>query len=137
MKQFKSKIDRWLLVILLISIAFDLAVIGVLIFVIPEPLVLTLTILALLGAAALIASILLRTHYTVGRDTLRIVSGPFWYRVPLGEIHSVKRTRNPQSSPALSLDRLTISYGKNRRVMVSPADRRGFLRAIGHELAEE
>jgi hypothetical protein len=29
-----------------------------------------------------------------------------------------------------------ITYGKNRRVMVSPADRRGFLRAIGRELEE-
>jgi hypothetical protein len=32
------------------------------------------------------------------------------------------------------MDRIRIHYGENRRVMVSPADKAGFLQAIGQEL---
>jgi hypothetical protein len=46
----------------------------------------------------------------------------------------VEETRNPLSSPALSLDRLKITYGNGKRIMISPADKIGFLKAIGQEL---
>jgi hypothetical protein len=52
--------------------------------------------------------------------------------VPIDSIEKVEATRSPLSSPALSLDRLRINYGK-RRIMVSPSDRAGFLRAIGQD----
>jgi hypothetical protein len=39
-------------------------------------------------------------------------------------------TRNPLSSPALSLDRLRIEYGQGRAIMISPADKGPFLRAL-------
>ncbi|MFQ5610075.1 MAG: PH domain-containing protein [Woeseiaceae bacterium] len=46
-------------------------------------------------------------------------------------------TRNPLSSPALSLDRLKITYGpKNRKVLVSPADKESFVQALGLELEQ-
>ena len=54
----------------------------------------------------------------------------------IDDITSVRRTRNPLSSPALSMDRLSIRYGKGRRIMISPADQAGFLEAIGHELSD-
>ena len=80
--------------------------------------------------------LLLGTHYTVDRGYVRIVSGPFRWKVPIDDITSVRRTRNPLSSPALSMDRLSIRYGKGRRIMISPADQAGFLEAIGHELSD-
>ena len=136
MRRFHSKIDRWLFLVLLLSLVVDVAAIGFVILVIDEPLVLTFVVVALLGTAALVGSILIWTYYTVDREYLRIVSGPVRFKVRLDDIRSVKATRNPLSSPALSLDRLMIRYGKNRKVMVSPADRRGFLRAIGRQLEE-
>ena len=95
-----------------------------------------LTSVVLLLAAILIVSILVGTYYTVDKTTLKIVSGPIRMRLRLDDINSVKATRNPLSSPALSLDRLMINYGKNRKVMVSPADKRGFLKAIGQQLEQ-
>ena len=136
MKRFHSKIDRWLFLVLLLSLVVDVAAIGFVILVIDEPLVLTFVVIALLGTAALVGSILIWTYYTVDKEYLRIVSGPVRLKVRLDDIRSIKATRNPLSSPALSLDRLMIKYGKNRKVMVSPADRRGFLRAIGRQLEE-
>jgi hypothetical protein len=50
-------------------------------------------------------------------------------RIPLADVTEVYPTHNPLSSPALSLDRLHIQFGKGlmKAVMISPADRDGFL----------
>ena len=50
-------------------------------------------------------------------------------RIPLVDISEVHPTRNPLSSPALSLDRLHVQFGQGvfEAVMISPADRNGFL----------
>lgn len=50
-------------------------------------------------------------------------------RVPLREIRLVRSTRNPLSSPALSLDRLRIEYGR-RAIMISPDDKARFLEEL-------
>ena len=91
----------------------------------------TWIILASIAVAGLIIWIMLGTWYFVDREVLKVVCGPIRWRIPLDEITSVERTRSPLSSPALSLDRLLIRYGKRRRIMVSPDDKDGFLAAIG------
>jgi hypothetical protein len=53
--------------------------------------------------------------------------------MPLKEIEKITLTHNPLSSPALTLDRLWITYrhgGKKRAVMISPLDKDGFLKAV-------
>lgn len=70
------------------------------------------------------------TAYTVTATEIRVRSGPFRWRVPLATITSIAPTKNPLSSPAISLDRLRVAYG-GRVIMLSPADKRGFLAAIG------
>ena len=136
MKRFKSKVDSWLMIILVISLVIDIAAIVFVLLTVPETVVMVLVSVVLLLTAILIAWILVGTYYTVDRTMLKIVSGPIRIRIGLDEINSVKATRNPLSSPALSLDRLVINHGKNRTVMVSPADKRGFLKAIGRKLEE-
>ena len=136
-KRFNSKVDRWLMMILVISLVIDIAAIVVVAMTVPDTIIAVAVSAALILTAVLIASILAGTHYTVDKTTLKIASGPIRIRVNLDEINSVIATRNPLSSPALSLDRLLINYGNNRTVMVSPADKRGFLKAIGQELEEQ
>lgn len=133
-KQFKSKIDRWLLILLVVVMVFEVVVMSIAALQTADPrAALGLVVTALL-IVALIGWLLTGTHYTVDGNTLRVVSGPFRWKVTIDQIHSVEATRNPLSSPALSLDRLRIRYGKNRQIMVSPSDQRGFLKAIGQEL---
>jgi len=63
-------------------------------------------------------------------DTHLIVrNGVCRQRIPLAEISDVYPTRNPLSSPALSLDRLHVQFGQGffKGVMISPADRDLFL----------
>jgi hypothetical protein len=73
--------------------------------------------------------VLYTTDYTFDGDALRIRASLFRWRVPLAAIDSVEPTQSPLSSPACSLDRLRIAYGA-RRIMISPLDRAGFLRAL-------
>ena len=94
----------------------------------------TSLILTMIGVGALMIWLLLGTHYTVDRGHIRVASGPFRWKIPIAEITSVEATRSPLSSPALSMDRLRIRYGKRRRIMISPADKAGFLEAIGYDL---
>ena len=134
-KRFKSKIDRWVFVLLVVVIITEAWAIGTAAMQAGDPLVTTVTILVGIAVVALLVWLLVGTHYTVDRGTLRIVSGPFRWTVPVDQIMSVEATRSPLSSPALSLDRLRIRYGNRRRIMISPADKAGFLEAIGHELS--
>jgi hypothetical protein len=82
---------------------------------------------ALLFPAALPLWLLRTTDYTITDTHLRIRCGPFRWNVPLADVRAVRPTRNPLSSPALSLDRLRIEYSRSLAVMVSPDDKEGFL----------
>jgi hypothetical protein len=136
-KRFKSKIDRRILLVLIAVILIDFAVTGVIAATGEDPLASTGIIIVSLLTVALIVSLMLGTHYTVHQNLLKIRSGPSWFNVPIDQVESVKASRSPLSSPAMSMDRLLIRYGKRRRIMVSPADKAGFLQAIGQELSKE
>lgn len=133
LQRFASKIDRWIRALLIGAIVLDLVIMARIAMRPGDPLATTATIVLLAMAVALLASLLLRTYYTVDKGVLRIVSGPFRWTIGIDQIGSVTQSRSPWSSPALSLDRLLIRYGRGRRIMVSPADKHGFLRAIGHD----
>ena len=134
-KRFKSKIDRWVFVLLVVVIIVEAWAIGTAAMQAGDPIATTVTILVGIAVVALLVWLLVGTHYTVDRGTLRIVSGPFRWKMPVDQIMSVEATKSLLSSPALSLDRLRIRYGNRRRIMISPADKAGFLEAIGHELS--
>lgn len=136
-KRFKSKVDRWLQLLLIVVILADIGAIGMIIATEKDALAATIAILLCLLAIVLVVWILLATHYTVDRDLLVVRCGPFWFNVPLASIESVRSSRSLLSSPALSLDRLLIRCGKRRRILVSPDDKAGFLKAIGQDLGEE
>jgi hypothetical protein len=70
--------------------------------------------------SAFIAWLWFRTYYEIGEEYLKIVSGPIRSKVQICSITSIKRTRNPLSSPALSTERLEIKYGKWNFVLISP-----------------
>jgi len=63
-------------------------------------------------------------------NELKVYCGPFRHTISLQDIKEIKRTRSPLSSPACSLDRMEIKFGKSKRVMISPADREGFIKML-------
>jgi membrane protein YdbS with pleckstrin-like domain len=128
---FPSKIDGWLGVILVVAPLISF--IGFL-----DPKVwesTTVLLIALAGPTvfALIYGLLVfPMRYGVSDDELIIRHGVVRQRAKLEKILSVEPTRNPLSSPALSLDRLKISTGPRMRdnIMISPADKEGFMRLL-------
>ena len=135
-KRFNSKIDTWLLYLLIAVMVFEVVVMTIAAIQMNDPLATTALIVTALLILALIGSLLTHTYYSIDGNTLKIVSGPFRWKVPIDQIHKIKATRNPLSSPALSLDRLRIEYGNKRAILVSPADKSAFLKAVGHELSD-
>jgi hypothetical protein len=125
---FRSKVDRWLVLILAASALLVLVGVGA---------AARTGEMSLAGAAAtvLVAAgipvwIFTTTRYDLSGGTLLVRSGPFRWSIPVADIKSITPTNNPLSSPALSLDRLRIEYGQGRAVMISPNDKDAFLRVL-------
>ena len=137
-RYFRSKVDWWFYV-LLASVALVLgftayAVAGIEAGDASRDMAapaLTFSILAIsvLPALGLPLWLLFSTGYTLDATQLRVKSGPFAWTVPLADIRNVRPTRNPLSSPALSLDRLLIEHAGGM-LMISPADKDGFLNEL-------
>jgi uncharacterized protein (DUF58 family) len=128
--RFSSKVDGWLVPVLLLAFAgLVAALIVVLIEPTPWP-VRILTALMVVLVTALLFSMFRNTWYEVGKTELRIVCGLFKWKIAIEDIADIRPTRNPLSAPALSLDRLKISYGKRKFMLVSPSDKEGFISAV-------
>jgi membrane protein YdbS with pleckstrin-like domain len=128
--KFSSKIDGWLIPVMVLAVGGLLAAL-VAVFVQETPWPIRLLVAAVTAAVTLLLlAVFKSTYYLVRSDDIRIVSGPFRWEVPLADIRDIAPTRNPLSSPALSMDRLKISYGKRKFVLISPDDKDGFLRAV-------
>ena len=128
--RFVSKVDGWVIAVMLVAIGGMIwALLSVMITETPW-LVRIATAAVTVLVLGLLVSLFTRTHYTIADGELRVVSGPFRRTIPLSAITSIEPSRNPLSSPALSLDRLKISYGNKKYVLISPADKTGFLSAI-------
>ena len=69
------------------------------------------------------------TKYTLSDDQLLINNGFSTQRIELTDITYIIPTRNMISAPALSLDRLEVDY-KNKKVLISPKDKRLFYQEI-------
>ncbi len=132
MKVFVSKIDYWLLAVILLCVAVSAYAAASLLGVeltlsnsLPAAFILFIGVvfpLWLLGST--------RYYINGHKNQLIITSGPFKWRIDIDSINSITETRNPLSGPALSLDRLLICYGHHRQIMISPKQKHEFLAAL-------
>ncbi|MET0280853.1 MAG: PH domain-containing protein [Steroidobacteraceae bacterium] len=127
--RFRSKIDTWLILLVLatgllaLTTSLPLIVRGA-----PGAVPIATGVFA--AVVGLPAWLIAATHYTFDGDSLDIRSGPLQWRIPISQIRAVTPTRSLLSSPALSMDRLRIDYGRYQSILVSPADKPGFLREL-------
>jgi len=123
---YRSEVDQWLLIVFAVSaLAAVAAFIGLVYY--GSYLEWMIGIAALILGVGLPLWILDSTGYTLTTGFLVVRSGPFHWGVPLRQITKVTATRNPLSSPALSLERLRIEYSEGKVIMISPEKRRDFL----------
>ena len=123
-----GRLDRWLLVVLAGGAVVALGAAGVSVG--ADARAWPVALLLILVAVALPVWVLSSTRYTVRDRMLDIASGPFRWQISINTITALTPTRNPLSSPALSLDRLRIEYGGGKAIMVSPMDKESFMRAV-------
>lgn len=125
---FRSAVDAWFY---LLAIMLPMALIALMVLSINSS---ALEIQIVLGISAIITLglpvILFTTYYIIDSGKLKIRSGPFFRIIPLSDIKTIKPSNSALASPALSLNRLEIQYGKNKSVLVSPKDMKGFQNAI-------
>jgi PH (Pleckstrin Homology) domain-containing protein len=132
-QMFPSKRDAWLVAVIWIAGALLAGTAWIPVVAGPFGALRVPLALVHLGAAAFAFWVLYGTGYSVGERELLVRSGPFRWRIPIDAIASITPTTNPISSPACSLDRLRIAYRGvrgARALLVSPADKAGFLAAL-------
>ena len=70
----------------------------------------------------------LHTDYTINGDILHIRCGVlFSMRLPIKQITEISHNPSYPSSPALSMKRIGLKYGRNRWVYVSPRNEADFI----------
>ena len=121
---FKSKIGLEFLIPLLLILGWTTYI------VISEKAWMGLAIM--IGSIIFVASFYLRTYYVITADNkLKIVCGFFSFpTIDILSIKKIKPTKNPLSSPALSIDRLEITYSKFGSILISPANKVDFVSNI-------
>lgn len=124
MKQvYRSKVDSWLLILILVAWGIPLTLIVVNEFsAVKFSIVLFMlifTLLLLFGIKYTIEGKVLRVHYS------------FFYseRINIDEITEIANTHTLLSTPAASLDRVKITYGK-KYVILSPKDKQMFVKQL-------
>ena len=80
----------------------------------------TTTILTTILLTTFISWVWFGTYYEIKGKQLIVVGGPFRWKIDVMSINSIRKTLNPLSSPALSLKRLEIQYGKYNTILISP-----------------
>jgi hypothetical protein len=118
MKIYRSKIDWWLMLI----------VYGVFVYPIVDGIRMKHYELSLIfaGIVGLISFLFYTTRYKIEGENVVI-----WRtKIHIHSIRKVYKTRNPLSSPALSLDRIAIVYNKFDEVLISPVERDDFIQEL-------
>lgn len=130
--KFRSKIDLWLgtLIVVVAVIVFRVAYS---IALKPYGFVEAFPLVAI--GAALPLWVLASTSYDVINANLWIRSGPFKWKISILSISKIEPTTSWVSSPALSVNRLKIEYGKGKTILISPNETDKFLHVIRESIA--
>ncbi len=71
------------------------------------------------------------TNYTINGNSLIVKSGFIFNKtIDINTIKKISETNNPISSPAASIDRLELLYGKYESVLISPKQKQDFINNI-------
>lgn len=126
---YPTKIDWWIGVLLALWPIISLGAL-VVTLVAGEGFVFALTSIPVM--VAVYGGLVFPMRYGFSDRHVLVRHGLITQRIPLADIEEVRPTRSPLSSPALSLDRLRIRFGKGffRSALISPADKDGFLRDL-------
>lgn len=120
---FKSKIDLW------VGAIFALLPIIMICAVIEKPDVVPIVITVLLIGMLIV--LFFGTKYAIVGDELIIYGGIYKKKIAINQITSLRPTKNPLSAPAMSLDRIEITFNPLMQIaLVSPKDKETFVNKL-------
>jgi hypothetical protein len=127
---FRSKIDWWLVVIVLSIPGWRIATDWTKLATASPPASFWIAV----GALAPLVIGFFPIRYVIVGETVSVQLGLIrWeytaFRVE--DVQSIRCSHNPLASPALSLDRLSVDLGFRGNLLISPKDKAAFLRALG------
>src|SRR5699024_8107421 len=70
------------------------------------------------------------TGYKIDGEFLKVSYGPFKSKLKIKEIKKIRRTKNPFTAPALSVDRLEILFGQYNVINISPKNESGLIHSL-------
>lgn len=126
---YHSKIDFWLLLVFIFVIGVSTYSAFALLNKSNVQQVLIPLIISVVLGILFPLSALLCTYYKVTDDKLIIRSSIFSWKIPIEDIRGVREEFILASSPALSMDRIVISY-RHSEIAISPRDKEGFMNSI-------
>ena len=127
---FRSKVGMGIVSILFLTLGGVLVVVLMTTPAENRSAVLVGVLLVLLPVVAFVVWIYRTTVYRIESTVLTVHSGPLSWKVDLPSVRRLRATRSLLSAPALSLDRIAIEYGGDGTLVVSPADKAAFIRAV-------
>ena len=120
---FNSKIDIWS------GAIFALLPIVMIIGAIKEPDAVAIVVTVLI--IVLLAMLFFGTKYVITGDELIIYGGIYKKKIAINQITSLRPTKNPLSAPAMSLDRIEITFNPHMQIaLVSPKDKETFVKKL-------
>lgn len=118
MRVYKSKIDWWLIIVIAVVFCYPMI----------DGFLNHDYTLSLISFAVLVSVFLLFKSITYKIDGEQLI---IWRKkINIKSIKKVYRTNNPMSSPALSLDRIAVTYDKFDEVLISPKEREEFIQEL-------
>ena len=132
-KVYKSKKDQWLVWITWFSNSIIIASVVYLFY------IEGITTYSLVYGISMILVVLFLyyllnlTYYVIKDSELLVRSFFFKWTIDINTIQKIFPTNNMLSSPALSLDRLMIIYGDDKKIMISPENKNEFLNDIASQ----
>ena len=120
---FKSKVDIWM------AIIFIFVPISMIYGVITEPSAVLLLVTAFI--IVLLCILFFGTKYVIEKEELIVYGGIYKKRIPIKQIRSLRPSKNPLSAPAMSIDRIEITFDPHIQViLVSPKERELFVKKL-------
>jgi len=126
LKIFKSKVDWWVALVLILSLITPFVVL-VLLYLDGAPIIFGILPFGIL--IAIYIGLVFPLRYELREELLLVRSGLMRIRIPYNEIVEVLPSRSLLSSPAFSIDRLKITRNKGS-VLISPLEKETFLREL-------
>jgi hypothetical protein len=82
--------------------------------------------------SAMFFPVFFNTYYAISTDgVLSVKCGMFFNsKINISDISKIEDTRSILSAPALSMDRMEIFYNKFDSIVISPADKAGFVATL-------